>query len=273
MKGYGKVGSGLLLLSLCGCAAHPASVGIRKDEAVELRFTCRQPDGKVVASTEDEVARDPGVARSALFREKLNKSPIVVSAGAQVDPDEAKRSLIGYEGEIVARLTETLAGKQFGPLKMVEISAASSATRKGEAQAISYALVRSRPKLLKMTREECQQKFGSKPELGVKYLYDPDLPAGELTSLTDREALFTFTAQPGSQVVTPFGIATIRDAQDHYEIAIDARQGSLVRLANLVGRISAVDALSFTVDFSHPFGGEKLLCDLLLAPPPQAGEK
>jgi len=273
MKEYWKISSGLLLLSLCGCATHPASVGIKKYEAVELGFTCRDSDGKVVASTDDVVSRDPGVARSPLFREKLNKNPIVVSAGEKVDPDEANRSLIGYEGEIVARLTETLPGKQFGTHKMVEISAASAATRKGEAQVISYALVRSRPKQLRMTRDECEQKFGSDPKPGRKYLYDPDLPAGELTSLTDKEAIFTFTAQSGSQVVTPFGIATVRDAEDHYEIAIDAKQGSLVRLANLVGRISAVGAQSFTVDFSNPFGGEKLLCDLLLAPPRQVSEK
>lgn len=255
-----------LLLPLCGCAVQGARSVIRQGEAVDLGFTCRQQNGETVASSDLGATENKALVKSPLFRAKVSNSPIIVSAGAQAGEADAERAPLGYEMEIVARLCGRLPGLSFGEHRNLEIDAVAAETRKGEPQAINYALVRVRPKELRMTPEEYEKQFGAKAKLGVKYSYDPVLPAGVLTSITDKEVLFSFHADAGSQVPTPFGTGTVRETADNYQIVIDAKKGALVRLGNQVGRISEVGAETFSADFSHPFGGEKLFCDLTLAP-------
>ena len=78
------------------------------------------------------------------------------------------------------------------------------------------------------------------------------------------EASVQFTAHPGDKVATILGEGTIKELPDRYEIVIDAHPGDLVRAGRLIGRITAVDDQFITVDYSDPFGGEALSCNILV---------
>jgi FKBP-type peptidyl-prolyl cis-trans isomerase 2 len=253
------------LSQISGCASHTASV-VETGVRANLNFTCRQQNGEIAASTESEAALGQGAVKSPLFAPKVNKNPITVTPGEQVTRPESDRPLQGFEMEIISRLNEKLAGIPFGAKRRIEIASVSAEARGGEKQSISYALVRVRPKELRMNAEEYAYRFQGKPQLGQEYSYDPDLPNGVVTSVDEKEVVFSFKAQDGAHFATPFGGATVRDAGDRYEVVIDAKKGALVRLANLAGRISEVAEGSFTVDFSDPFAGEKLSCEVELSP-------
>jgi FKBP-type peptidyl-prolyl cis-trans isomerase 2 len=253
-----------LLGNLSGCAS-PAGKVTGSETRANLSFTCRQLNGQIAASTEPEAALGQGVVKSPLFTPKVNKNPITVTPGEKITQQESERPLQGFEMEIISRLTEQLSGIPIGEKRELQIAAVAAEVRKGEAQSISYALVRVRPKELRMPADEYRYRFQDEPKLGQEYSYDPDLPNGVVTAIDEKEVVFSFQAQAGAQFATPFGSATVRDAGDHYEVAIDAKKGSLVRLGNLAGRISEVEGGSFTVDFSDPFAGEKLSCVVQLS--------
>jgi FKBP-type peptidyl-prolyl cis-trans isomerase 2 len=259
----------IFCLTLCGqlfgCVATNTGK-IKPGEKAELTFTCRQQNGQIAASTREADAFAPDAAKSPLFIPKTNKSPILVTPGEKIVQAESERRPEGFEMEIIARLTEKLSGASFGVPVKLDIASVAAEIRKGEKQSISYALVRWRPKELRMPPEEYLNRFGAQAKLGEEYQYDPVLPAGVVTSVSDQEVVFTFKAEAGVRVGTPFGPGLVREIGDHYEIAIEAKKDALVRLGNLAGRISEVGEDSFTVDFSDLFAGEKLSCDVLLDP-------
>ncbi len=71
-------------------------------------------------------------------------------------------------------------------------------------------------------------------------------------------------ADDGAKVATPFGEGTVKELPDHYEIVIDAHVGSFVRSGGLIGQITKIDDRFISIDYSRPFGGVALLCDVLV---------
>ena len=61
---------------------------------------------------------------------------------------------------------------------------------------------------------------------------------------------------------TGFGIGTIRDAGDKFEIVIDVHEGTLLRSGPLVGKIIKVEDRVFTIDYGGAFEKEPLVCDV-----------
>ena len=116
---------------------------------------------------------------------------------------------------------------------------------------------------MRFTPEQFKLRTGKTAEVGQVVVIDPALP-GKVASVTKSEVVVGFPAHAGDKVATPLGEGTIKELPDHYEIVIDAHVEGLVRSGRLVGRIIAVDDQLISVDFSHPFGGEALLCDILV---------
>src|SRR5208337_4942020 len=118
-----------------------------------------------------------------------------------------------------------------------------------------------RPKEMTIPVDEFQGRTGRKAEVGQAVVLDPAFP-GKVESVTDKDVIIRFSAKPGAVVQTAFGPGTIRETEKGFEIAIDARVGTLVRMSTLVGRITAVDDELITVDYRNPFGREPLICDI-----------
>ena len=114
---------------------------------------------------------------------------------------------------------------------------------------------------MKLTLNEYLTRAKKKPELGHIIIIDPLLP-GRVTEISDTTVIIRFAPVKSEMAKTPFGPATIVDKGDSYEIYIAPQKGGLVRTGALVGLITEVDKDSMTIDFSHPFGGKSLNCDM-----------
>jgi FKBP-type peptidyl-prolyl cis-trans isomerase 2 len=100
------------------------------------------------------------------------------------------------------------------------------------------------------------------PEAGKIFSYDSAFD-GRVEEVTEKEVDVRLLPKEGAVVKTPFGEGhIISEDADSYKIDIDARVGSLVRSAYLIGRITDVDDKTMTIDYRNPFGGETLFCDV-----------
>lgn len=265
----GAVTLPLLALSLAGCAAGVPRQAAAPGDQVGIHFTCNLPDGGVAAST-----RPSGLGSrtlSPLYKKRNNDEPLLMTAGsAAIDPvDPLGR---GFEQEVILRLQELLVGARQGDRMTVGIAAEPVAGPLEERQ-LKISRIRKRPKQLKLSPAEYQRRTGKAPAPGDAYLLEP-LLAGKVAQVTAEEVLLTFSASPDSGVSLGFGPGTVREREEHFEIEIQAVPGTLVRSGGMVGRIKEVDSEFIHVDYSHPFGGELLSCEVTVeSVQPKAAEQ
>lgn len=253
--------SSLMMVSLflSGCLTTGQSVVKTGDEA-DVHFTCKFKSGDVAISTYQELPAS--VNKSVIFLPRDRNTPLKLPAGFTPqelkDPNER-----GFEGEIARQVATAIVGFPVGKTEFLELkSDLRPETQKGEWMG-KIARVRVRSKEIRLTPGEYEAKAGGKPEIGQEFVLDPLFP-GKVESVSESEVIIRFYNKSGSDIDTPFGKGTIKELQDRFEIVIDAHIGSLVRTGGLIGRIVNVDERQITIDYSHPFGGEVLLCDVLV---------
>ncbi len=227
---------------------------------VEFHFTCRTRAGEVWVSTEQSIAKDDSLSKAAFFIARDNGKPVRHNAGtkkaAAVDPLD-----MAFEDLVSLCLAEELVGMREGEKIHVELRPEATRFKRTPDQVLKIARIRKRPKEMRMPVEQYKTRAGKDPAPGQSFVLDPALP-GEVASVTEREVVITFRAQPGSRVETPFGPGVVEELEDHYSIVIEARKGSLVRSGPYVGVINDVDEQMITIDYGIPFAGEALSCDV-----------
>jgi len=250
-----------------GAAAEPEGPGpkgaiVARGDRADVLFTCRFKSGEVAISTDQKMSADPTIPKSRIFLERDRSTPIRLFAGG--DPEaRSTAQQRGFESELFYRLSLAIVGMETGKAGMVEVNAPPMGDEKKGDHFLKMARVRKREKEVRMTPEEYKGRTGRTPEVGRPYVMDPTVP-GKVASVTEKEVVIRFSADPGSRVATPFGEGAIKEYEDRYEIVIDARAGSLTRTGGIVGHIVRVDERFITIDYSHPFGGETLFCDVLV---------
>lgn len=245
-----------LVAGLTGCAERYVKPGDR----VNVRFTCRLADGAIASSTEKTVADDPALRKSPVFLASSTHEPATLPSGAELDGLRNK-PLRAMEEEVLSRLTDEVVGMRVGESRSMKLAASPASPADGETTIIRMARVRVRPKELRMTVDEYRARKGAEPATGDDYTLDPSFP-GRVVKIEGDRVVIAFSAPKDNMVRTPFGIGTVSEKGDRYEVELDVRQGSLVRSGPLVGRITEVDDRNFTVDYAHPFGGEELDCEV-----------
>lgn len=251
----------LTALALSGCTTVETGRVIKQGDKVGLHFTCRFPDGSLAASTNPALADDPAIPKSPVFLPKNDSEPLLITAGERIQPSDPMLAL-PFEYSIADRLADMVVGMRIGEKRTVT----ATAERTPGSKDMRLTLVRKYPKEMRFPLDESGKSKGSVPKVGTDYTYDPDVP-GKVTSVTDKEVIVSFTARPGAIVHTAFGNGTVRELPDRYEIVLDVDKGRLVRSANILGVITSVNDSSFTVDFSHPFGGQDLSCEITAEKP------
>ncbi|NVN98828.1 MAG: hypothetical protein HXX17_05840 [Geobacteraceae bacterium] len=246
----------LLSVAFTGCASPPAIVG--KGDQIELGFLCRLPDGSVAATTktDSEVAIE---ARSAFYLPRTGPDTVTLVAG--LHPEDPGQDRLPFEDEIIKRLRQNVVGLKEGKESVVTLSAERYPATSQKDRFVRIAKVRKRQKEMRLTREEYTKQTGRAPEAGQSMASDPMVP-GKVSEVTDSEVVIRFAPQTGLPLTTPFGAIELRETATNYELEIKAEKGRLVRTGGMVGRIISVDSDSIQIDYGHPFGGEKLLCNL-----------
>ena len=208
-----------------GAAAEPvgpSSKGalVTAGDRADVCFTCRFKNGDVAISTDQELSRNLSVPKSKIFLERDRSTPIRLSAGGDpAAPGVGQQR--GFESELLYRLSLLIVGMETGKKKTVEVSAERVGDEKKGDHFLKMARVRRREKEIRMTPEEYKSRTGETPEIGRPYIIDPAVP-GKIASLTEKEVVIRFSADPQAKVATPFGEGTIKEYEDHYEIVIDA---------------------------------------------------
>jgi FKBP-type peptidyl-prolyl cis-trans isomerase 2 len=249
-----------LILILPVCSRAEGQVVKAGDEAA-VHFTCRLPDGEIVASSYQSVAENAALKKSPIFWHRTVNTPIAIIAGKPSGPDTAAAER-GLEDEILYRLAGPIVGFRTGEKKALEIKADRRPEKSKDEYLLKVARVREREKGMRLTPEEYKGRIGKAAEVGQPFTIDPAVP-GKIASVTDKEVVIRFSPA-GNKVATPFGEGTVKELPDKYEIAIDAHPGATVRSGAYVGRILSVDDRFIAIDYSNPFGGEALLCDVLV---------
>ncbi|OPY77392.1 MAG: hypothetical protein A4E64_01137 [Syntrophorhabdus sp. PtaU1.Bin058] len=254
-----------LHLMLSGCATTPSmSTGalVAQGDEVECNFTCRTKNGEVALSTYQAVNDDLSLKKSPIFLARDRSTPVKLTAG-KPPADTKSDADRGFEEEVLYQLPGKVVGLPVGTKEVVELNAKARPGQSKDEWFIKIARVRQRARELRFTPEEYEAKAGKKAQVGQVYDVDKTLP-GRVTAVSDTEIIVGFAPEKGREISTPFGKGVVRELPQGYEIRIDAQPGTLVRSGGLIGRIAAVDDVAIVVDYSHPFGGDPLTCDVLI---------
>lgn len=244
----------LITLSLYGCAAFDSGPMIKAGDTVGIHFTCRLPNAAVAISSEKDVTADPGQPKASFFLPRVGDETLKVVAGVgEADQD---RPIKGFEDDVLQGIAVALPGLRAGESRTLDLL--SSAGSNGE---LRLAHVRQTEKERQVSVDEFKEHTQRAPEQGQTVQFGDGLP-GVVKEIRDGKVTITFSAPDGTTVNTPLGPGKVRDAGNVYDIVIDAKQGDLMRVGPLVGRVKYVDDRNIDLDFTRTFGGENLRCDV-----------
>jgi len=245
-------------LILSACSTAPAVV--RSGDRVAIGFSCHLSNGELAATTLSD-ASVAGVAKAPVYLpRRTGPDTVAVTAGVML-PEAGSKDRQPFEQEIVRRLAALLPGLHEGEQAQWELAAEPYQVSSPKGRVVKIASVRKRPKEMRLPREEFTGRTGKTPELGQPFVLDQMVP-GQVSGMTEKEVVIRFAPVPGRDLGTPFGAVTVRELADHYELAISAEKGALIRTGGMAGRIVAVDKESITIDYGHPFADEKLKCEV-----------
>jgi len=263
MPGYHKT-MNLLSLSVCAAAclslsACSAPQVVRPGDKAQISFDCRLPAGELAATTfpDASVAQSP---KSPLYLPRTGPESVEVTAGA-APPRSPNNDRLSFEEEIMEFLAQRIPGMHEGERARFELEAARYPVSSPTDKLVKIAKVRKRQKEMRISGEEFIARTGKSPELGAPFVLDRMFP-GKVSEVTDKEVLIHFAPVAGESLTTPFGAAAVREFPDHYELEIKAEKGNLIRTGGMAGRIAAVDGDLITIDYGHPFAGERLACEV-----------
>jgi FKBP-type peptidyl-prolyl cis-trans isomerase 2 len=238
------------------CAAEKDT--LKAGDKAGIQFTCKFPNGEIAASTSTAVAKDSTLHKSAVYLPRYSDDPLEATVGRST---AARNFPVPFLDEIIARIAASIEGMPPGETRTIEIRSERSADVPKEDQMLQLARTRQQPKEIKMTVEEYKAQTGSDPEVGAQYPLDSIVQA-KVVSISQNEVLVRSSVQSGSEVLSPFGKATIREDGDQIRITFEAAKGTPVRMGPIVGRICDANEKMFTIDFGDPFGGEPLACEV-----------
>lgn len=257
--------TGMVLLlvhpSLMGCSSRRAERAIAAGDRVRVEYTCTLPNGDLVATTDDREGRDRAARKSVLFVAGEMEARSVLTAGPTPSASGGGQPK-GFRSALIEKLSETLVGMKVGEIRKIALSASVENDLKDSERFLQMARVRKRTKEKILTRDFFLRfSKGEPPDVGRQVRVEPGL-LGTVSSFDEKNVTLRITPEGEKEIDTDFGKGKIRDKDGHYEIELDVRPGTLVRIGPLVGRVSEVNEETFTLDFGHPFGGQVLLCTI-----------
>lgn len=244
------------LLLLTGCAVTP----LRTGERASVEYLCRLDNGQAIAASAP-AGSVPGASSS--FFSSREEGPLHLTAGVRPEGEEPGLSE-DFNSVLASRIALALPGIKPGEKKSLRFTAEPVKRSDGSDRLLPMALVRVRPKEFRIPLADYEARFGRKPAKGDSYGTDPLFTAA-VDRVTGTEVVIRFSPVKTEHLTTPFGPAHIRDAKERYEIVLEPKIGSLVRSGPILGRIVRITDTMFVIDYTNPFGGESLDCDIAVS--------
>lgn len=252
------------------CMAFVGCTHIKPYRAIEgdtllADYTCFLENGEIASTTVRQIAEDTTQKKSVVFVKRDSFGPIEIKVGEEEDCKDYKKNkeLDQFETVLKNLMSQAVVGLSIGEPHRVELRATERKDVRESERIISLARVRKAPKELRMDRDQYVLQMKKKPEVDqhVDFYYPLE---GKVMSVKESEVVIGFTPASEEFVEGPFGKIRVKDRGDHFELETMAQKGRLVRTGPIVGRIAEVGDTSFTLDYGHPFGGQKLICDVRL---------
>ena len=253
---------------ISACAVHRPVKLVQAGDTVRVSYTCRTNDNAIAAATNQKIAEDTQILKSSIFLSPSIYGPVELTAG---HPEECKTckkkspKIKGFQKELNRKLAEAVMGWGYGEQKTIRLTAQAPENLSHDARYVGLAKIRRRPKTKQISRNLFIKSVGKKPESGMEFPYEEGFTAS-VVSIDGEQVTIRLAAEPGTNVKTPFGMGTISDRGNLYEIDIDVKKGDLIRSGDMVGRVIKMDDRMFYMDFGLPFGGEELVCDVKVEP-------
>lgn len=246
---------------LSGCSSRHAERAIAAGDRVRVEYTCTLPNGDLVATTDARAGSDRAVRKSVLFVSGEMEAHSVLTAGPKPSASGGGQPE-SFRSALIEKLSESLVGMKVGEIRKIAFSASGENDLRDSERFLQMARVRKRAKEKILTRDFFLRfSKGEPPDVGRQVRVEPGF-LGTVSSFDEKNVRLRITPEGEQEIDTDFGKGKIRDRGDHYEIELDVRPGTLVRIGPLVGRVSEVNEETFTLDFGHPFGGQVLLCTI-----------
>jgi hypothetical protein len=271
-----------LSLIAAGCAAispvgdlaqSPADLKtqiVEPDDVADMQYICRINNGDIIAAA-GPVPAD--AKKSGIYLEPGDSS-VCASTLEAAKPDEplAPRDRpAGLENEIRERLARKIVGMKQGESRVIELTADMIPAPDENSGFSRLATTRNRPKEIRVPVEQFKSRYGRDARVGEILPLDPAFTA-RVESVTEQEVITRVIPVPDKEVKTPFGRARVREEVEAFYVDTDAKEGTLVRLGPLTGRIVSVTDKMITIDNRHPFGYETLTCDVTITGVTKAGD-
>ncbi len=254
--------AGALLLSLQGCAARQVAPG----QELLVQYRCALPNNELLAASE----ADPAGPRSTAWLPPKKPGSLRLTAGRPPEISQ-KNDQEDFEPVLAAGLALALPGMTMEQPNRIVLSSKPILRPDGSERTAQMARVWYRMKELRLTPEQYKSRKGKDAQLGDPYVIDPRVP-GKVEQVDEKLVLIRFNPVSNGPFNTPYGPAHLKDAGAQYEIRIEPTVGSLVRTGPMLGRISALTEGAITIDYTNPFGGVELQCEITPLPLPEGAE-
>lgn len=243
-------------LALSGCA----TARVEQGQELLVQFRCSLPNGELLAASE----KDPAGPRSSAWLPPAKPGLLRLTAG-QPPRSERRADQEDFEPVLAAGLATSLPGMVPEQANRVTLSAKQVLRPDGSDRIAQVARVWYRMKELRLTPEQYRSRKGKAAAIGDPYVIDPRVP-GTVAEVDDQQVLIRFSPVSNGPFSTPYGPAYLSDGGAQYEIKIEPTVGSLVRTGPMLGIISGVTERAITIDYTNPFGGAELVCEITPLP-------
>jgi FKBP-type peptidyl-prolyl cis-trans isomerase 2 len=227
-----------------------------------LHYTCRHDGNDIIVTTEKSVAESSGNTKSRAFIAKNEYTPIDITDYAP-KKNKQKDSLEYLEDVLVKKLFQETADWPIGTERTLDVKAEPQNYLPVNEREIEFARIKTQPKKAIYERSVFTAMTRSKAIVGEPVNLHFGIQ-GKVVDVRESEVEVVFEPKSDKPLEGPFGPVLVHDKGDRFQTEIDIQKGNLVRMGGIVGEISEVGERTFRIDYSHPFGGRSLTCDVAI---------
>jgi hypothetical protein len=256
------------ILTCTGCAqtSFSPSATVTAGENITFDYTCKTPEGKLAATSDKTVARNPSHTFSPLFA-PLN---YYLSACEKVPAPEQFPPLhprMGYEEMLEKLIVRQAIG---APLDTPQDLTIAGELIPGISDGDRYLLLNrtsKKKRLQTISVSLFEDRFGATPVIGIKY-DSPAQPGMSATveNMEGDKVVILNSAEPGTVLPSHFGRQVVTQNGDTLEMRTDAVVGNIIRNSGMIGKVSKVDDETIEIDYGHSSGFMPLTCEVIFKP-------
>ena len=253
-----------LLLSaiFAGCSTTGRQSIIKSGDNVLIDCTCRLKNGDIVITTNNEYAESETSKKAGIFLPLKDYKPTELIAGrGDRGPDYGR--LKSFENKIFEELSLKIVGMKNKDRSVFELGAEDIKGLTEKERYLKIGYINEIPKTSKIHPKLLEKIKGSPPLPGdIIIPKDINNISIKVISIDSNEATTEVIMKDGTTIDMPMGKGTVYDRDDHYESVLNVHEGQLIRSGVVIGRIIEIGPDKITIDYSNPFGGEKIFCDV-----------